>query len=333
MPVTSVTRDTDALTMTVVADFPATVQRLWEAYVDPRQLERFWGPPTYPATFTRHDVAAGGRSAYTMTGPEGEAHGGYWEWLSVEPGRGFEVLDGFAGPDGEPNAEMPAMRMRFAFEATDDGSRVTTTTHFASLDDLEKLLEMGMDEGMREAMGQIEAVLADLTSFAAGQGTVTQLLSDTRARVSRVIRGSVEDVWRAHHDPALITRWMLGPSGWTMPVCEVATTVGETYRQEWEPTEGTQAEREQARFGFEGELLESMPPVREVAVERMLGTDGPGVVNELTLTPVEGGTLLAVVFVFPDAETRDAILATGMAEGMEASYARLEEDVLAALAG
>ena len=323
MPVTSVTRDTDALTMTVIADFPAGVQRLWEAYVDPRQLERFWGPPTWPATFTRHDAATGGRSTYTMKGPDGDTHGGYWEWLSVEPLKSFEVRDGFASPDGEPNTELPSMRMQFVFEETDDGSRLTTTTYFNTLADLEQLIEMGMEEGMQEAMGQMDAVLADLSSFASGQAVLTQVLSDTQARFSRVIRGTVEQVWRAHQEPELLKRWMLGPEGWTMPVCEVATTVGEKYRYEWEPVDGAEG-----RFGFEGELLESEPPYRAVTTERMIGMPGEGTVNELTLTPVASGTLLVLVITFPDAATRDTILATGMADGMEASYARLETEVL-----
>ncbi len=327
MPITSVTRDLDALTMTVVADFRASVERLWEAYLDPRQLERFWGPPTYPAIFTRHDAAVGGRSTYSMTGPEGDAHGGYWEWLAVEPLRGFEVRDGFTTPDGEPNHELPSMRLEFTFDETGAGSRVTTTTYFTSLGELEQMLEMGVEQGMREAMSQMDDVLADLTSFAAGQGTTSQLLSDTRARISRVVRGSVEQVWRAHHEPELMRRWMLGPDGWTMPVCDVATTVGETYRYEWE-----QADGEQDRFGFEGELLESASPYRSVTAERMIGMPGDGVVNELTFTPVPAGTLLSLVITFPDAETRDAILATGMADGMEASYARLESEVLVAVA-
>lgn len=324
MPVTSVTRDTDTLSLTVVAEFPARVQRLWEAYVDPRQLERFWGPPTWPATFTRHDAATGGRSAYTMKGPDGDTHGGYWEWLSVEPLKSFEVRDGFATPDGEPNPELPSMRMQFVFEETDDGSRVTTTTYFSSLADLEQLLEMGMEEGLREAMGQMDAVLADLTSFAAGQATTTQILSETQVRISRVIRGTVEQVWRAHHEPELLRRWLLGPEGWTMPVCEVATTVGQKYRYEWEPVDGAEG-----RFGFEGELLESAPPYRAVTTERMIGMPGEDTVNELTLTPVATGTLLALVITFPDPDTRDAILATGMTDGMETSYARLETQVLA----
>lgn len=323
MPITSVTRDTDALTMTVVADFSARLERLWEAYVDPRQLERFWGPPTFPATFTRHDVAPGGRSTYTMTGPEGETHGGFWEWLNVEQGKRFEVLDGFAGPDGEPNRDLPSMRMEFVFEETDDGSRVTTTTYFNSLTDLEQLIEMGMEEGLRAAMAQMDAVLDDLTSFAAGQSVNAQILSDTKVRISRVVRGTVEQVWRAHHEPQLLQRWLLGPDGWTMPVCEVAAAVGEKYRYEWEPVDGSEG-----RFGFEGELLESASPHREVTTERMIGMPGDGTVNELTLTPVAAGTLLALVITYPDRELRDTILATGMTEGMEASYSRLEREIL-----
>ena len=322
MPITSVTQDPEALTLTVVADFAVPVRRLWDAYADPRQIERFWGPPGWPATFTRHDVAVGGRSNYAMTGPDGERSGGYWEFLAVEEGKSFEVLDGFADDEGNPNTEMPTMRMEFTFEPTDAGSRMTTTTHFASLDELEKLVAMGMVEGMRAAMAQIDDVLADLASFAAGNGTEVQLLGDTQARISRVIRGTVEQVWRAHHEPELLRRWQLGPDGWTMPVCEVATSVGETYRYEWEN------EADGRSFGFTGELLEVLAPVRAVTTEAMIGMDGPVVVNELTLTPLESGTLLTMVGNYPDAETREMILATGMADGMETSYARLEREVL-----
>ena len=79
MPVTSVEKDLDQLTITIVADFPVAVRRLWDAYADPRQIERFWGPPTYPATFLRHEAVAGGRSVYKMTGPEGDEHYGSWD--------------------------------------------------------------------------------------------------------------------------------------------------------------------------------------------------------------------------------------------------------------
>lgn len=318
MPVTSVTKDAEALTMTVVAEFDAPVRRLWDAYLDPRQLERFWGPPTYPAGFTRHDGCVGGRSEYAMTGPDGDVSRGYWEWIAVDEVKGFEVRDGFAGADGTANQQLPTQRMVFAFEATPNGSRVTTTTYFNSVTDLEKLLAMGMEQGMTEAMGQMDAVLADLASFAAGDRTTTQLLSDTQVRISRIIRGGLQAVWRAHQEPALLRQWLLGPEGWTMPVCEAATEVGQRYRYEWAHGDG------ERQFGFTGTLLESVPPHRSVTTETMIGTDGPSSTNELTLTAVEEGTLLSIVITFPDAEVRDTVLATGMTDGMESSYARLE---------
>jgi uncharacterized protein YndB with AHSA1/START domain len=85
MPITSVSSDPTALTLTVVAVYPVSVERLWEAYIDPRQLERFWGPVDYPATFTRHDMAVGGLSHYYMTGPNGDQHHGWWRCLRIEP--------------------------------------------------------------------------------------------------------------------------------------------------------------------------------------------------------------------------------------------------------
>ncbi len=318
MPVTSVTKDVESLTMTVVADFTASTRRLWDAYLDPRMIERFWGPPTYPAVFTRHDGCVGGRSEYAMTGPGGDVSRGYWEWLAVDELKGFEVRDGFAQADGSPNPELPWMRMSFVFEATESGSRVCTTTFFNSVEELQRLVDMGMEQGMTEAMGQMDAVLADLAAFAAGAATTTQILGDSQVRISRVVRGDLDAVWRAHHEPALMRRWLLGPDGWTMPVCEVAFEVGQGYRYEWERVDGD------GRFGFTGTLVESLPPHRSVTTEAMIGTDGPSTVNELTFTEVEGGTLLSLLITYPDPALRDSALATGMTDGMEASYARLD---------
>ncbi len=324
MPVTDVSIDTSALTLTVIADFSAPVPRLWDAYTDPRQIERFWGSPGYPATFVRHDGFAGGRTEYFMTSPEGERFNGYWEWVAVNAPHSFEVRDGFADADGRPDTALPTTRMVFDFIATALGTRVTTTSHFGSLEELEQLRSMGMDEGLRLAMGQIDGVLADLSAYAAGVPASLQRLGDTRARVSRVIRGDVDTVWRAHHDAELLRRWLLGPDGWTMPVCEPGEQVGERYRYEWESAGDGQ------RFGFTGEVLESEPPRRSVTTEAMTTADdpnadaSPSTRNELTLSPVAGGTLLTLVITYPTEELREQILATGMVDGMEASYARLE---------
>lgn len=324
MPVTHVSKDPQSLTMTIVADFPVPVRRLWDAYADPRQLESFWGPVGWPATFTRHDMYPGGESHYYMTGPEGEKAAAWFEFLSVTEGVSFEVLDGFTTEDGERDPKTPVMRMVFAFESTEGGSRLVHTTHFNSAEDLESIMSQGMEEGTLSAMSQIDAVVADLQSFAAGRSVRTQLIGDRQARLSRVIRGPVDQVWRAHHDPELLRRWLLGPDGWTMPVCEVGTAAGQTYRYEWEREGGAD------RFGFTGTVLEIDPPRRSVTTEAMIGQEDTATRNELTLTPVEGGTLLSLLVTYPAESLRETILATGMADGMETSYSRLESEVLSA---
>lgn len=160
MPIVEVRKDPQALTMTVVAQFAAPVARVWAAYADPRQLERFWGPPQWPATFTRHDFAVGGRSEYHMTGPDGQQSKGFWEFKSIDEPRSFEVLDGFRDKQGNQAATMPTMTMRFTFEPHDGGTRMITVTTFPSVEALDQLVNMGMEEGLRAAMAQIDAVLA-----------------------------------------------------------------------------------------------------------------------------------------------------------------------------
>jgi len=83
MTVTSVHKDPATLTMTLTAEFDATPERVWDLWADPRKLERWWGPPTYPATFTRHDLAVGSHVEYHMTGPSGDQPRGYWD---IRPG-------------------------------------------------------------------------------------------------------------------------------------------------------------------------------------------------------------------------------------------------------
>ncbi|MDQ2654835.1 MAG: SRPBCC domain-containing protein [Chloroflexota bacterium] len=160
MPITSVDKDPRRLTLTVIGDYPVTQQRLWNAYAEPRQLERFWGPVEWPATFTRHDMQVGGRSEYYMTGPNGEKSAGYWTFLAVDPIDSFEVKDGFATEEGKENTGMPSMTMKFSFQTTKSGARVQCVTTFPSLEAMEQLTQMGMEEGMRSAMGQLDAVLA-----------------------------------------------------------------------------------------------------------------------------------------------------------------------------
>src|SRR5215471_5070449 len=107
MTVTAVRKDPQTLTMTLEAEFNASPERVWELWADPRQLERWWGPPTYPATFEEHDLTPGGSVTYFMTGPTGDTPRGWWKVTAVDPPHSLEFEDGFSDDEGRPNPDMP----------------------------------------------------------------------------------------------------------------------------------------------------------------------------------------------------------------------------------
>jgi uncharacterized protein YndB with AHSA1/START domain len=161
MTVTAVRKDPDQLTMTLDAEFDASPERVWQLWADPRQLERWWGPPTYPATFTKHDLAAGSRVEYHMTGPQGDQPRGFWDIVEVDPPRSLVFRDGFANDDGTPNTDMPSNEVRVTIAQAGDRTRMSIASIFASTAAMEQVLAMGMEEGLTQAVGQIDAILAE----------------------------------------------------------------------------------------------------------------------------------------------------------------------------
>lgn len=162
MTVTAVRKDPVTLTMTVTAEFDASPARVWQLWADPRQLERWWGPPTYPATFTAHDLAAGSRVQYHMTGPTGDQPHGYWDVLEVDPPHRLVFRDGFAHADGTPDADFPRNEGHVTIEPLEAGrTRMSIQSHFPSTAAMERYLAMGMEEGLTQAVGQIDAILAE----------------------------------------------------------------------------------------------------------------------------------------------------------------------------
>lgn len=320
MPVIDVTTDPEALTLTLVAEFTAPVERLWRAFTDPCQLERFWGPPGWPATFTTFDLQPGGRAVYRMTGPRCETSAGTWEFLRIDQPRLIEVLDSFADEEGNVATSMPSMRLVFEFAAIEGGSRLTSTSFFPDHAALEQLSGMGMVEGATMAINQLDLVLRDLRELASGRGAELEILDDRRIRITRVVEGPRDLVWRAHVEPDLLARWLLGPDGWAMTSCEFEPTAGGRFHYSWAPLSDHDGEP----FGFEGEVLLAEPQRRLVTTERMIGTGGESSINDLSLHEDDGATLVVFVVEYPDTASRDAVIATGMVDGMEASYARLE---------
>jgi uncharacterized protein YndB with AHSA1/START domain len=160
MPVVSTAQDPEGLSLTIVSELAASPARVWQVWVDPRQLERWWGPPTWPATFEEHQPVVGGRSSYYMTGPEGQKARGWWRFVALDEPRCLEVEDGFSDESGEPNDDMPRIGMRVDLEPSDVGTRMTVTSRCATPEQMQRLLAMGMLEGFTQAAGQLDELLA-----------------------------------------------------------------------------------------------------------------------------------------------------------------------------
>jgi uncharacterized protein YndB with AHSA1/START domain len=160
MTVITTMKDVGGLTLTLVAEFDSTPDQVWEVWEDPRKLERWWGPPTFPATFTRHDFVVGGESRYFMTGPAGESSHGWWRIDAIDKPRRLDFANGLAGDDGEPVPDVQPMSGHVTIEATKDGTRMTAVTRFIDAAQMQTMLEMGMQDGMTQAIGQIDGLLS-----------------------------------------------------------------------------------------------------------------------------------------------------------------------------
>lgn len=159
MTVTGSSKNTEALSFSITAEFAAPVERVWQIWADPRQLERWWGPPSWPATFEAFDFQPGGRASYFMTGPDGTKARGWWKFTAIAAPAQLELDDGFANEKGEPMADMGTTRMLVTLEDAAKGTVMRVSSQFESAEQMEKMVAMGMEEGMGQAMEQIDAIL------------------------------------------------------------------------------------------------------------------------------------------------------------------------------
>jgi uncharacterized protein YndB with AHSA1/START domain len=155
----------------------------------------------------------------------------------------------------------------------------------------------------------------------ATMGLTLKTEGDLHVVITRHFAAKPEAVYRAHTDPEIVQKWMLGPEGWTMPVCINDARAGGKFRYEWKhPQKGG--------FYITGEFIELVPYSKIVHVERMFLPDPtPDNHVETRFEPEGSGTLMTMRMTLPDEKTRAMMLATGMAKGMEASYVRLDKIV------
>jgi uncharacterized protein YndB with AHSA1/START domain len=142
--------------------------------------------------------------------------------------------------------------------------------------------------------------------------------SDLEVTIRRSFDAPRRLVWDAHTKPDLIRRWLLGPPGWTMPVCEVDLRVGGAYRYVWRQQDGTE-------MGMGGVFREIAAPERLVNTQ-LFDQDWTGgeTVGTMLLTEEDGRTVLTNTVLYASKAARDGALSTGMTEGMEQGYANLD---------
>jgi uncharacterized protein YndB with AHSA1/START domain len=158
--VASVDTDYDSLAATLIADFDAAIDQVWELWSDPRKLERWWGPPGYPARVEKHALTPGGEVTYFMTGPEGDEHRGVWLVTSADPPTSLRFTDAFADSDGAPLEDSPVSEISVRLLEHEGGTRMQIRMTFESREDMERIVDTGTVQGLSQAVSQMDGLLA-----------------------------------------------------------------------------------------------------------------------------------------------------------------------------
>ena len=165
MTVWNVDKNAAAKTMVITAEFTASIAHVWRLWADPRLLDRWWGPPGYPATFEQHDLTPGGTITYFVSGPDGgDRVEGTWNVVEVNAPKRLVVEDAIVDADGTPSDGNSMTRMEIDLEAAGEKTRMILTTHFDSVEGMEQAIAMGVEEGMKACMSQIGALLPDIAA-------------------------------------------------------------------------------------------------------------------------------------------------------------------------
>lgn len=159
MTIVSVEKDVERLSLTLVAELPGPLERVWQLWADPRQLERWWGPPSYPSTFERHDLTVGGEVTYFMTGPDGERSHGWWRVTAVDPPRALAFTDGWARADGTPNPDSPTTTVQMQLAEQDGRIRMELRFTFESPEHMAQVERLGAFEVFPQSVAQMDALL------------------------------------------------------------------------------------------------------------------------------------------------------------------------------
>jgi uncharacterized protein YndB with AHSA1/START domain len=157
---TRISKDLDQRTLTVERVFDAPLDRVWRAYTDPELLEQWWAPLPWKTETLRMQFAVGGDWFYAMNGPDGERQCCRMDFLDIQPGKSFTSDDFFTDANGEINLEMPKQKFTTTFTAEANATRVIVVADYERVEDLETVIEMGIEQGITLAQDQLAALLA-----------------------------------------------------------------------------------------------------------------------------------------------------------------------------
>ena len=160
MSIVSVEKDHERLSLLLVAEFDAPIEAVWQLWADPRKLERWWGPPAWPATVVDHELSVGGAVRYFMTGPGGETSRGWWRVTAVDPPRALEFTDGFADRHGAPLARSPTTAVTVRLTEQDGRTRMRLRFAFESGEHMERVERLGAFDVFPQSVAQMDALLA-----------------------------------------------------------------------------------------------------------------------------------------------------------------------------
>jgi uncharacterized protein YndB with AHSA1/START domain len=165
MTVRNVAKHPETKTMVITAEFDASAAGVWQLWADPRLLEQWWGAPELPATFEHHDLRPGGTIRYTMSAPDGgDRIDGTWDVIEVDPPTRLVVADAIVDDDGTPSDGNSMTRMEVDIEAAGATTRMTVTSHFDSVEGMERAIAAGVLDGMKACLSRTAAVLAGATA-------------------------------------------------------------------------------------------------------------------------------------------------------------------------
>lgn len=156
---TQVIKDLKTKTVTVIREFNAPVEKVWQAYTEKELLDQWWGPAPWRAETKTMDFRPGGHWLYAMVSPENQKHWGRMNYLTITPFESVEMEDVFCDENGNVNPDLPTSKGKFIFTKTENGTQAEFRMTYNSEEDVLKIIEMGFEQGITQCLEQLEALL------------------------------------------------------------------------------------------------------------------------------------------------------------------------------